>query len=129
MSLALLNRAVGDFEEFGLIRLDGAASGSKRDKRGRFGGKDSVWAAVDTVHEVLDRRGAQTDEAAEDFRCRLSHRNVQREAEVMDLTIILAHLLEELLTFLAQHLLVNHCRRRFLSHQRRTLLELLLMSG
>ena len=56
IGLALLHRAIDDLQELGTYAFNGTPTGSHRYKRRRLASQDCVWATVDTIHEVLNRR-------------------------------------------------------------------------
>ena len=55
MSFALLNGTIGNFEQLRLESLNGAAADPQGNEGGSLGREDGIRAAIDAVHEVLDR--------------------------------------------------------------------------
>ena len=96
MRLTLLDSTMHDFEHLGVVTFDGTSSSSQRDERRCLTSQDSIFSTVDTVAEVLNSCGTQTDQAVVFRDGGAAHtlfRQVQCEAIVLNLSILLAHLL------------------------------------
>lgn len=63
VAFTFLDGAVHDFQKLGLVALDGATTGTKRDERGLLASQDRIRSAIDTNHEALNSCGAEADQA------------------------------------------------------------------
>ena len=98
MTLTFLDGAVHDFEHLWTVAFDCASACSKCDKRGALASENCILATVYTVHKVLDRSRAQTDETVvlrHAWFPRYLIGQVQSEAIIANLIILDSHLFQK----------------------------------